>query len=363
MNAMLECAPHGVVAQGRTRPKHNVIITGTGRAGTTFLVRLLTALGQDTGYDTQSWRADYFPHCSAGLEHDLADAGAPYIVKNPELCVTLDGILAAGGVIVDHAIIPVRDLEEAARSRARIGGENGTVPGGLVGTGDPKHQGEVLAERFHRLVQTLVTHDIPYTFLLFPRFVSDAEYAFSKLSAALPSLDRARFMAVFPKIADPGLVHDFSRSQPAPSADAARFEEAQRSKRRWRRVRRIAAWCMAVAVIGFALGWRWQAGSPAAAGAAIPTAAPVIVAPTAAAPKVRPFNNRFPGVARRRLHWRRRWAPDLELNLSTFPLPPMRPVVSPVGAPELPTEPLFGPALETRRSLSIPASSQVADLH
>ena len=29
---------------------HKVIITGTGRAGTTFLMQLLTAIGLDTGF-------------------------------------------------------------------------------------------------------------------------------------------------------------------------------------------------------------------------------------------------------------------------------------------------------------------------
>ena len=71
-------------------PSHKVIITGTGRAGTTFLVRLLTELGLDTGYTRDNWQKDYFAHCNAGLEHELNDPKAPYIVKNPGLCETLE---------------------------------------------------------------------------------------------------------------------------------------------------------------------------------------------------------------------------------------------------------------------------------
>ena len=33
-------------------PRHHVIITGTGRAGTTFLMELLTNLGLDTGFNS-----------------------------------------------------------------------------------------------------------------------------------------------------------------------------------------------------------------------------------------------------------------------------------------------------------------------
>ena len=54
--------------QRLTEPVHKVIITGTGRAGTTFLVQLLTEMGLDTGYTRASLARDYFEHCSAGLE-------------------------------------------------------------------------------------------------------------------------------------------------------------------------------------------------------------------------------------------------------------------------------------------------------
>src|SRR3954468_2936704 len=118
-------------------PSHKVIITGTGRAGTTFLVRLLTEIGLDTGYTRDNWQKDYFAHCNAGLEHELSDPGAPYIVKNPGLCETLERELVRRQVTIDLAIIPIRELEAAASSRIRVGGTNGAVPGGLMGTSDP----------------------------------------------------------------------------------------------------------------------------------------------------------------------------------------------------------------------------------
>lgn len=249
------CRPAGAPSPRR----HKLIITGTGRAGTTFLIRLLTALGQDTGYDDANWRSDYFAHCEAGLERDLADPDAPYIVKDPELCVTLDAILRQGDVVVDHAIVPVRDLASAARSRVRIGGADGVVPGGLVGTDDPARQQAVLAERFHALVHTLVAREVPHTFLLFPRFVCDAEYAFDRLRSALPELDRARFMAAFAEIADPAMVHDFSAAPAPRSAAAERFEAERAAQRHSRHRRRLLSWTGATALGVSVVAWRWLA--------------------------------------------------------------------------------------------------------
>jgi hypothetical protein len=220
---------------------HKIVITGTGRAGTTFLVRLLTALGQPTGYTEENWRRDYFDFSSAGLERDPLDPDAPYIVKNPELSATLPDLLARGELVVDHALVPVRDLEQAALSRVHVGGQAGEIPGGLIGTSVPQQQATVLAERFHRLVHTLVEHDVPHTFLAFPRFVQDVDYAYAKL-APIFSLERSRFDAAFRRLADPTKVHQYVATTPQDPTISARHRELLRAKKRWRRIRRAAQW-------------------------------------------------------------------------------------------------------------------------
>ena len=90
--------------------KRHLLITGTGRSGTTFLVQLLTQLGQDTGF-TDPWPARYLdPQCNAGMEWNLRAANAPYVVKSPSLCTELETILLGGKVMIEHVLIPVRDL-------------------------------------------------------------------------------------------------------------------------------------------------------------------------------------------------------------------------------------------------------------
>jgi hypothetical protein len=227
-------------------PTRKVIITGTGRAGTTFLVRLLTELGFDTGYTSRNWTRSYFAHCEAGLEHDLAKPGTPYIVKNPALCETLEPILAEGLITIDHAYIPIRELEAAALSRIRIGGANQSVPGGLLKTADPGQQKTVLAEMFHQLMYTLVARDIPHTFLLFPRFVRDADYAYAKLHFLVGQISPEIFREAFARVANPALIHDFSRPENrAAGVGEKEYQQDQHRQQRRRRIRHTVRWALA----------------------------------------------------------------------------------------------------------------------
>lgn len=216
-----------------------IIITGTGRSGTTFLVQLLTEVGLDTGYSPQRIREDYFEHCHAGLEHDLENPRSPRIVKNPDLCGRLEGILSRGIIGVEHAIIPVRPLEEVVKSRVRIGGD-GTLPGGLVGTADEQEQEKVLGSLFHQLICTLTRHEIPYTTLVFPRFASDVNYAWKKLRFLCLQTSFTEFENAFRRVARPELIHSFGPADPLPNAEspAETFARHQRTKRWRRRLRR-----------------------------------------------------------------------------------------------------------------------------
>lgn len=217
------------------KPHHKVVITGTGRAGTTFLVQLLTELGLDTGFTPGEARLKVDERCQAGLEYQLRPVkvtlgvrdwlrqpkhtvlnlvreppAGPYIIKNPALCDSLGPSLAANRLVIDHAYIPVRELEAAALSRMRVGGGNGSVPGGLWKTSDPAEQKAVLAEMFFGLVHTLTVYDVPHTFLLFPRLVEDWAYTYGKLSFLVGGIDPERFRLAFGRLARRELVHNYN---------------------------------------------------------------------------------------------------------------------------------------------------------
>jgi hypothetical protein len=200
-------------------PRHHVIISGTGRAGTTFLVQLLSRLGLETGVGSAAVTGmDGTAH--AGLECDIRRGDAPYVVKAPHLCESLDQVLTSGDVVVDHALVPVRDLYGAAESRRDVVRRSSSrlhpqlMAGGLFGTDDPAAQEAALTTRLYQLIQALAKHDVPTTLLYFPRLVEDAEYLFTKLRPVLPTdIEYAAFLQAFGEVSKPELVHKFPGRQ------------------------------------------------------------------------------------------------------------------------------------------------------
>lgn len=196
--------------------KRHILISGTGRAGTTFLVQLFTALGFDTGFDKE--QDVTCPNCHAGMEWDLRDSKAPFIVKSPWMCEYLDTVLSKGEVQVEHLFIPVRDLFSAAESRraverrAEIKGGGVNVPGGLWGTAEPLKQEQALTERFYKLLWTAARHDVPLTLLDFPKIIHEPEYLRRKLIPVFGRLRlmKKRFNYAFAKTCRPELVHNLN---------------------------------------------------------------------------------------------------------------------------------------------------------
>jgi hypothetical protein len=184
-----------------------IVIAGTGRAGTTLLVQVLTDLGLDTGYDTS---APVDSRVNAGLERSLTGADAPWIVKSPQLSRTLGATLDAGEARVEHVIIPIRDLDIAAASRVRNTkyGRDLHTWGGLLGTNRATRQRDALNEMLADLMFTIARHELPHTLLLFPRFTSDWEYTHRQLSFLSPETPAARWREALERFVEPDLIHE-----------------------------------------------------------------------------------------------------------------------------------------------------------
>jgi len=194
--------------------KH-LLIAGTGRAGTSFLVRYLARLGLETKLSQVDENAAWDHRANAGLEDlplPLPDGKAlPYVIKHPWTYQYVQELLDNPSLQLDAVIIPMRALAEAAASRCVLELEHmhSTLPwmselaqtwehfahtsGGVVYSVNPLDEARLLAVGFHQLLDRLVKADIPVILLAFPRLIEDPDYLFRKLSPILPGTITAEF--------------------------------------------------------------------------------------------------------------------------------------------------------------------------
>lgn len=191
----------------RSASPAKVLITGTGRAGTTLLIQVLTELGLDTGLASD---APIDLRASAGLELPLNDPDGPRIVKSPLAIRRLGSLLDAQSLEIEHVIVPIRDLEIAAASRIRMAryGADLNTWGGLMGTVRATRQCEALALLEYELLYTIARHDLPHTLLHFPRFTHDWDYTYRKLAFLDPSIPVDRWREVLSMRVRPELIHE-----------------------------------------------------------------------------------------------------------------------------------------------------------
>src|ERR1700678_221648 len=110
-----QCPPSGErrASLACQNPEKHLIIAGTGRAGTSFLVRYLTELGLDTELSRHGESAAWDEAANAGLETGPLTGQTwdlPYVLKFPWTDQMLDQILDHNMIRLDTVILPVRDL-------------------------------------------------------------------------------------------------------------------------------------------------------------------------------------------------------------------------------------------------------------
>ena len=219
-------------------PQRKILITGTGRCGTSAVMQVLSALGLPTGF--KGAHHGIFPGRNAGQEVVLDPASpdigsaiehSPRIIKDPRLIRSLPALM-------DHGLDPllvyvlVRDVQSASRSRL----EQGMVWLEEEYTGEPitsrtparrrarlqAQQERYLREGLGILLEQLVLREVRFVPVIFPRVVEDPEYfacqfieviralplqsteALSMHAAAQKRIDLA--MAAHRRICDPRLV-------------------------------------------------------------------------------------------------------------------------------------------------------------
>jgi len=216
--------------------RKHIVITGTGRAGTTFLIMLLTNLGLETGFLPYEFsfkgnaRQGVDHNARAGLELDIKDQNAPYIIKDPNFCQNASEIINNQDIEIEHVFIPMRDLYAAAESRRYVydkavrnlpllermlvyfGFKRFLMPGGLWQTSAKNRQEYILLNQIYQLTLTLSKTEIPVTLLNYPMLLKDSVYLFKKLRPAIVGIEFNHFTEVFKNTLNKKWAHSFGEA-------------------------------------------------------------------------------------------------------------------------------------------------------
>lgn len=188
--------------------RKHIIITGTGRTGTSFLIQLMTNIGLDTGFDKDAIKSVLKNKAHAGLENDIRKENCHYIVKSPWFCDYVAEIVQNNEIILDHIFIPIRDIYAAAESRRRAT-KIGSSSGCLWNTDSMQigDQEQILLSKIYKLMFVLSDLHVPLTFIKYPRLTKDPLYLFTKLKPVLKDVAFDYFLDIFNESVRPELVH------------------------------------------------------------------------------------------------------------------------------------------------------------
>lgn len=208
--------------------KEHVIIAGTGRTGTTFLVELLTNLGLETGFNSESIVSKKSKVARAGLEHNFRFENCPYIVKDPNFFEYAKETFLRKDVVVKHIFIPIRDLHAAAESRRIVTKatirnrgflgrikflfKRGKYVGGLSNTFTFKKGAQefILLNQFYKLMLDTASTQTQVTLIEFPKSIKDDVYLYEKLKPILKDISFDFFAEKFKQTIQPEIVHNFN---------------------------------------------------------------------------------------------------------------------------------------------------------
>lgn len=157
-----------------SKTNEKILITGTGRSGTTLLMNLFTHLDFETGWSREDCIDVTNRKERAGLEYWHLDN---YITKNPQLYEHIPTINEKYNL--EHIIIPIRNLESTAKSRELLG--KGKAGGFWAGNETADEQLDFNAKLLYKLIRDISVLDISYTTIPFPEFAHNKEIIWKKL--------------------------------------------------------------------------------------------------------------------------------------------------------------------------------------
>ncbi len=173
-----------------------ILITGTGRCGTTFLIKLFSFLDFNTGYDRTNYKKSISSNCNSGMERNYT--ANYYILKSPLFINNIEDIVKDTSIKIKTVIIPIRDLKMAANSRVKYEKSNG----GLWNATDELSQINFYKNILTNYIVISTKYNINTIFIDFDKMINDKIYLFNKLKNILDekNIDLETFSGVYDEV-------------------------------------------------------------------------------------------------------------------------------------------------------------------
>ena len=173
-----------------------ILITGTGRCGTTFLIKLFSFLEFNTGYNRDNFKLSISSNCNSGMERFYK--ANYYIIKNPTFMHDIEKIVKDTSIKIKYVILPIRDLNMSAKSRVKHGKKHG----GLWHATDELSQIKFYENILASYIVISTKYDINTIFIDFDKMINDKIYLFDKLKNILDekNIDLETFSVVFDEV-------------------------------------------------------------------------------------------------------------------------------------------------------------------
>ena len=156
-----------------------IYISGTGRCGTTFLIKLFSFLNFDTGFTKENYMKSINKICNSGMEKNYNDKFR--IIKNPKIIHDISRIIQDSNIKISTIIIPIRNYKMAAISRVK----NNKGYGGLWNASDEISQINFYNKIMADYVYYMAKYEINTVFLDFDKMISDKLYLYFKIKNIL----------------------------------------------------------------------------------------------------------------------------------------------------------------------------------
>jgi hypothetical protein len=158
-----------------------ILVTGTGRCGTTFLIKLFSFLNYDTGFNEDNYEEYIFKNCNSGMEKGYNENY--YILKNPRFIEDIENLINDNSLIIKKIIIPIRDYKLSAKSRVLNGDVN--ITGGLWNATNEEEQLTFYNKILANYLYIMTKYNISTIFIDFDKMINDKQYLFDKLKDIL----------------------------------------------------------------------------------------------------------------------------------------------------------------------------------